>query len=131
MSIPSRVCNLCKERSEGGGMDRIKSVSEKSPMALNQRKRNWWDDEDEFESKWMTGPAAENANAPQPLSMLNPAKTNKDAILISQQNRYDGKSVRTAKTAPYGRPEEKRRGEHNGEQYTFAFFADPHIDTEA
>lgn len=99
-------------------------------MDLRHRKRNWWDDDEDFESKWMTGPAAENANVPSPYSMLGQSKTNKDAILISQQNRYVEKDKRMVKRNPYEKPA-KDRPEHTGEQYTFAFVADEHVDTEA
>ena len=111
-------------------MDKIKAVAERSPMGLNQRKRNWWDDEDDFESKWMTGPAAGNATADNPVSMLNQAITDKEAILISQQNRYVDKDKRPARANPYVKKQDAVRPEHSGEQFTFAFIANPRVDTE-
>ncbi|MEM6780940.1 MAG: hypothetical protein AAF569_03665 [Pseudomonadota bacterium] len=116
-------------------MDKVKGVTAGTMDLRQRKKRNWWDDDDAdtFENKWMTGPAAGNANASTPLSMIGQSKTDKDAILISQQNRFDGQSVRAAKSNPYTRANTNapKKPEHNGEQYTFAFVAESKIDTEA
>lgn len=125
-------------------MDRIKAISEHNRPTLTRRRRNWWEDDEREFTGWMSGQTPGNANPPAPISQLNQSKTDKSAILISQEtgqnyhsNRLDALKARrvAAQSAAYRASRPMLEHVH-GEQYTFAFIremplaAKDHIDTE-
>ena len=107
-------------------MNRIKAIEEKDQTVWRRRGRRR--DDESFEG-WLSGPPPENYNRPGPGAVIpgDMAKTDMQAIIITQQGEHDNKRMSRGKSDPYAGAYSDKRGENSAAvhpQFSFAFIAE-------
>ncbi len=107
-------------------MNRIKPVEDKDPTIWRRRGRRY---DDEGFNDWLAGPPPENGNQRGPSGLIpgDLAKTDLQAIIVTQQNERDNKRIIKGKSDPYAGAYSDKRA-HNSAltqaQFSFAFIAE-------